>query len=137
MLWAGAPAASGTSTTAPAFSVASSGPPLSSANWSNTTRPTPARSPATWPRNGKSAPTGRSIPSRCTRPTGMTGLPLPPMTWCSPSDRIVEPGAIRSRTAALRPFYERETARAIDPQTVEVPLKFPAATFLTNIAVDY
>ena len=52
-------------------------------------------------------------------------------------DRIVEPGAIRSRTAALRPFYERETARAIDPQTVEVPLKFPAATFLTNIAVDY
>ena len=52
-------------------------------------------------------------------------------------DRIVEPGAIRSRTAALRPFYERETARAIDRQTVEVPLKFPAATFLTNIAVDY
>ena len=52
-------------------------------------------------------------------------------------DRIVQPGAIRSRTAALRPFYEHETARAVDSQTVEVPLRFPAATFLTNIAVDY
>ena len=52
-------------------------------------------------------------------------------------DRIVEPGAIRSRTAALRTFYELGTAKALDAQTVEVPLKFPAATFLTNLAVDY
>ena len=52
-------------------------------------------------------------------------------------NRIVQPGEIRSRTAALRPFYEHETARAVDATTVEVPLRFPAATFLTNIAVDY
>ena len=52
-------------------------------------------------------------------------------------DRIVEEGAIRSRTAALRSFYDHGTARALDDLTVEVPLKFPAATFLTNLAVDY
>ena len=52
-------------------------------------------------------------------------------------DRIVKEGAIRSRTAALRPFYEGGTARAVDSQTVEIPLRFPGATFLTNIAVDY
>jgi peptide/nickel transport system substrate-binding protein len=52
-------------------------------------------------------------------------------------DRIAEPGAIRSRTAALRTFYDQGNARAVDSQTVEVPLKFPGATFLTNLAVDY
>ena len=52
-------------------------------------------------------------------------------------DRIVEPGATRSRTAALRTFYERGTAKVIDSKTVEIPLLFPAATFLTNLAVDY
>jgi peptide/nickel transport system substrate-binding protein len=52
-------------------------------------------------------------------------------------DRIAQPGAIRSRTAALRTFYDQGNARAIDPQTVAVPLKFPGATFLTNLAVDY
>lgn len=52
-------------------------------------------------------------------------------------DRITEPGALRSRTAALNTFYEHETARAIDDKTVKIPLKFPAATFLVNIAVDY
>ena len=52
-------------------------------------------------------------------------------------DRIAQPGAIRSRTAALRTFYDQGNARAIDSQTVAVPLKFPGATFLTNLAVDY
>ncbi len=52
-------------------------------------------------------------------------------------DRIVEPGAIRNRTAALKDFYEHGTAEVIDEKTIRVPLKFPAATFLTTIAVDY
>lgn len=52
-------------------------------------------------------------------------------------DRITEEGAVRSRTAALRTFYKNGTATAIDPKTVKIPLTFPGATFLTNLAVDY
>lgn len=52
-------------------------------------------------------------------------------------DRIVDPGEIRNRTAALKSFYEHGTAEVVDEKTVKVPLKFPAATFLTTIAVDY
>jgi len=52
-------------------------------------------------------------------------------------DRITEPGATRSRTAALKEFYEPGTSKVLDEKTIEVPLKFPAATFLTNLAVDY
>ena len=52
-------------------------------------------------------------------------------------DRITDPNAVRSRTGALKTFYERGTARIIDERTFEVPLKFPAATFLTFLAVDY
>ncbi len=52
-------------------------------------------------------------------------------------DRITEPGAIRSRTAHLADFYERGSARVINPSTIEVTLKAPAATFLNNLASDY
>jgi len=52
-------------------------------------------------------------------------------------DRIVEPDAIRNRTAALKDFYTHKTAEVVDANTVKIPLKFPAATFLTTIAVDY
>lgn len=52
-------------------------------------------------------------------------------------DRITEPGAIRSRTAHLADFYEHGTARVIDPKTVEITLKAPAATFLNNLGSDY
>ena len=52
-------------------------------------------------------------------------------------DRITEPDAIRSRTGSLRQFYEHGTATVIDSQTIEVPIKFPAATFLANLAQDY
>jgi len=52
-------------------------------------------------------------------------------------DRIVEPDAIRNRTAALKDFYVHKTAEVVDANTVKIPLKFPAATFLTTIAVDY
>ena len=52
-------------------------------------------------------------------------------------DRIVEPGAVRGRSASLRRFYEHGTAKIIDDRTVEVPIKFVAATFLVNLALDY
>lgn len=52
-------------------------------------------------------------------------------------DRIVEPGAIRARTGSLKQFYEQGTAEVIDERTVRVPIKFPAATFLLNMASDY
>jgi len=52
-------------------------------------------------------------------------------------DRITDPDEIRSRTSALKTFYERGTVKIIDDKTFEVPLKFPAATFLPFLAVDY
>jgi len=52
-------------------------------------------------------------------------------------DRITEPGATRSRTGVISRFYENGTAEAIDPRTVKIPLKFPAATFFPNLATDY
>lgn len=52
-------------------------------------------------------------------------------------DRIVEPGAVRSRVKAISTFYEHGTAEVIDPKTVRVPLKFPSATFLMSMATDY
>ena len=52
-------------------------------------------------------------------------------------DRIVEPDAVRGRSASLRRFYEHGTAKIIDERTVEVPIKFVAATFFINLALDY
>ena len=52
-------------------------------------------------------------------------------------DRITDPDAIRSRTGILKSFYEPGTARVLDDKTIEVPILFPAATFLANLAQDY
>jgi len=52
-------------------------------------------------------------------------------------DRITLPDAIRTRTAALRGFYEYQTAQAVDAKTVEVPIKFPTPLFLLNLATEY
>ena len=52
-------------------------------------------------------------------------------------NRIADPDAIRSRTGSLREMYQQGTAEAVDAKTVRVPLKFPAALFLTNLATDY
>ena len=52
-------------------------------------------------------------------------------------DRIADPDAIRSRTDALREVYDQGMAEALDAKTIRVPLKFPAALFLTNLATDY
>ena len=56
-------------------------------------------------------------------------------------DRItlgqVEEGVLRARTGFLNNFVEHGTAAAIDDKTVKVPLRFPAAGFLPNLASDY
>ena len=52
-------------------------------------------------------------------------------------DRITLPDAIRTRTAALRGFYEYQTATAVDEKTVRVPVKFPSPLFLRNLATEY
>ena len=52
-------------------------------------------------------------------------------------DRITEPGATRSRTGHLKRWYSPGTATAVDAKTVKVPLKYPASTFIPNLASDY
>jgi ABC-type transport system substrate-binding protein len=56
-------------------------------------------------------------------------------------DRItlgqVEEGVLRARTGFLNNFVVHGTAEAIDEKTVKVPLRFPAAGFLPNLASDY
>lgn len=52
-------------------------------------------------------------------------------------DRITLPDAFRGRTNSLRDFYEHGTAEVIDDRTVRMPIRFPAATFLVNLASDY
>ena len=52
-------------------------------------------------------------------------------------DRMAQEGVTRGRVTAIRDFYERGTARAVDDRTVEMPLKFASATALGWLAVDY
>ena len=52
-------------------------------------------------------------------------------------DRMAEEGVTRGRVTAIRDFYTRGTARAVDDRTVEMPLNFPSATALGWLAVDY
>ena len=56
-------------------------------------------------------------------------------------DRItlgqVEEGVLRARTGFLNNFVVHGSAEAIDEKTVKIPLRFPAAGFLPNLASDY
>ena len=56
-------------------------------------------------------------------------------------DRItlgqVQEGVLRARTGFLNNFVVHGTAEAIDDHTAKVPLRFPAAGFLPNLASDY
>ena len=52
-------------------------------------------------------------------------------------DRMAQTGVTRGRVQAIRSFYERGTATAIDEKTVKMPLKFVSATALGWLAVDY
>ena len=50
-------------------------------------------------------------------------------------DRMVQEGESRPRAGALRTYYA--SSEAIDPQSVAVNLKFPAAAFLPALGIDY
>ena len=52
-------------------------------------------------------------------------------------DRIVEPGATRSRTGFLRDFYEPGAAVVLDEKTLRVPIRAPSPLFLLRISTDY
>jgi len=43
----------------------------------------------------------------------------------------------RGRVSALRSFYDPGSSEIIDDKTVRMQLKFPAATFMANLAVDW
>ena len=49
----------------------------------------------------------------------------------------VEEGVLRARTGFLNNFVKHGTAEAIDDKTAKIPLRFPAAGFLPNLASDY
>ena len=51
-------------------------------------------------------------------------------------DRIDQPGEKRTRTAALREFYEYQTAEAVDEKTVNMPLISAGAIFLPVLASE-
>jgi peptide/nickel transport system substrate-binding protein len=50
-------------------------------------------------------------------------------------NRMVEEGKPRPRAGLLRNYYQ--SSRALDPYTVEVTLKFPAAAFLPVLGIEY
>ncbi len=52
-------------------------------------------------------------------------------------DNMADPEERRGRVSALRRFYDQGQAEAIDDKTVRMTLKFPAATFMANLAVDW
>jgi peptide/nickel transport system substrate-binding protein len=51
-------------------------------------------------------------------------------------DSIVDPDKPRPLAGQLRPYYAPGNTRAIDPYTVEVKTRFPAAAFLPFLAVE-
>jgi peptide/nickel transport system substrate-binding protein len=65
------------------------------------------------------------------------GVPVTASDVVFSLDRIVMPDEQRSRSGALRGFYETGNSRALDERTVSVTQKSPAASFLNILAVDY
>ena len=69
------------------------------------------------------------------------GMPVTAEDVAFSIDRItlgqVEEGVLRARTGFLNNFVVHGTAEAIDDKTVKIPLRFPAAGFLPNLASDY
>ena len=69
------------------------------------------------------------------------GMPVTADDVAFSIDRItlgqVEEGVLRARTGFLNNFVVHGTAAAVDDKTVKIPLRFPAAGFLPNLASDY
>ena len=49
----------------------------------------------------------------------------------------VQDGVLRARTGFLNNFVVHDTASVVDDHTAKIPLRFPAAGFLPNLASDY
>ena len=69
------------------------------------------------------------------------GQPVTAQDFVFSIDRItlgqVEEGVLRARTGFLNNFVVHGTSEAIDDKTANVPLRFPAAGFIPNLASDY
>ena len=63
------------------------------------------------------------------------GTPLTSEDVVFSLDRMVLEGESRPRAGALRTYYT--SSEAIDPQSIAVNLKFPAAAFLPALGIDY
>ena len=63
------------------------------------------------------------------------GVPLTSADVVFSLDRMVQEGENRPRAGALRTYYV--SSEAVDPQTIDVHLKFPAAAFLPALGIDY
>ena len=63
------------------------------------------------------------------------GTPLTAADVVFSLDRMVQEGESRPRAGALRTYYA--SSEAIDPQSIAVNLKFPAAAFLPALGIDY
>ena len=63
------------------------------------------------------------------------GAPLTAEDVVFSLDRMVQEGESRPRAGALRTYYTG--SEAIDPQSIAVNLKFPAAAFLPALGIDY
>jgi peptide/nickel transport system substrate-binding protein len=63
------------------------------------------------------------------------GKPLTASDVVFSLDRMVKPGEPRPRAGLLRNYYER--SEAVDPTTVKVYLKYPAAAFLPVLGIEY
>jgi len=63
------------------------------------------------------------------------GVPLTSADVVFSLDRMVQEGENRPRAGALRTYYV--SSEAVDPQTIDINLKFPAAAFLPMMGIDY
>ena len=63
------------------------------------------------------------------------GTPLTAADVVFSLDRMVQEGESRPRAGSLRTYYT--SSEAIDPQSIAVNLKFPAAAFLSALGIDY
>ena len=80
---------------------------------------------------------GMSYTFRIAEANWQDGVPVTADDIVFSLDRMAQEGVTRGRVTAIRDFYKRGTAKAIDDRTVVMPLKNPSATALGWLAVDY
>jgi peptide/nickel transport system substrate-binding protein len=83
------------------------------------------------------SPDGLQLTLHIAEANWQDGVPLTADDIVFSLDRMAQAGVTRGRVTAIRDFYERGTAVAIDHRTVRMPLKFGSATALGWLAVDY